>query len=613
MPLKIFICLILSLCLSQASIDDFLHLTNEQEKQLQEMEQDLYQPKDPHAKPLSPLEKKIKTIRTINTLIVMGEEFLQKNETLLKEAKNTDEKLELREIEKKISLKLNELRTKLMDTTSGVSEAEYLNIGKNDESSLTKEARTVLSPLLGEFHNMTAWPRELSRLQGEQNLYATRLDMAKQALKNIRELRANAKKNGAFDKTPKGSVKFEEASRRIGNLESVWSSRATDSKAQLDIVNAKIEEGAQNAPSIGKIFTIVFQKLWEKLGLNLMIALGVFFGSIFSLRIIYKLLRKVSPLHKRKDNSTRNHALAHLADLTAFYFSLAFSICAVLTTLYIRGDGLLITILVLILIWMGWSMRNEIPAYIARSRLMLNLGSMRVGERVIYQNLPWRVESINLFCEFRNPALEGGRIRIPLKDALSLVSRHAIPGESWFPTKQGDCYILPNGERATILRQTVEQITVDLATGGTKIYNTLDFLKLNPEVMTQGFDLVLYFGLDYSLQGIITTTVPEILQERLSSAAKTLIAEKNIQKCFVEFNRPLESSLELIFYIKVKGNHFNHYVPLKRLINKIFVETCTEMGWNIPYPHLTITQKAPNTSPHPFHDSSTEIHPSQNV
>lgn len=605
MSLRIFICFILSLCLSQASIDDFLHLTDEQEEQLREMEQDVYQPKDANAKPLSPLEKKIKTIRTINALILMGEDFLQKNETLLKEAKNTDEKIALRQIEKQISDKLNELRTKLMDTTSGVSEAEYLNIGKNDDSSLTKEARTVLSPLLGEFHNMTAWPRELSRLQGEQNLYSTRLDMAKQALKNIRELRSISAKNDASNNTPKEHEKFKETSRRISNLESIWSSRATDSKAQLDIVNAKIEEGAENAPSIGKIITIVFQKLWEKLGLNLMIALGVFFGSIFALRLIYRLIRKFSPLHKRKDTSTRNHALAHLADLTAFYFSLAFSICAVLTTLYIRGDGLLITILVLILIWMGWSMRNEIPAYIARSRLMLNLGSLRVGERVIYQNLPWRVESINLFCEFRNPALEGGRIRIPLKDALTLVSRHTIPGESWFPTKQGDCYILPNGERATILRQTVEQITVDLATGGTKIYNTLDFIKLCPEVMTQGFDLVLYFGLDYCLQGIITTTVPKILHERLFAAAKTLIAEKNIQDCFVEFNRPLDSSLELIFYIKVKGNHFNKYISLKRLINKIFVETCTEMGWNIPYPHLTITQKSPNTPVSLINDSNT--------
>lgn len=558
------------------------------------MEQDLYQTKDVQAKPLSPLEKKIKTIRTINTLISMGEDFLKKNEVLIKGAKNTDEKLALREIEKQISLKINDLRKKLMDTTSGVSEEEYLNIGKNDNSSLAKEARTVLSPLLGELHNMTAWPRELSRLQGEQNLYTTRLEMAKNALKNIRELRAFADKNNSIDKTSMESAKIEETSHRISNLESIWSSRATDSKTQLDIVNSKIEEGSQNAPSIGKIITIVFQKLWEKLGLNLMIALGVFFGSIFALRIIYRMIRKISPLHKRKDKNTRNHALAHLADLSAFYFSLTFSICAVLTTLYIRGDGLLITILILILIWMGWSMRNEIPAYIARSRLMLNLGSMRVGERVIYQNLPWRVESINLFCEFRNPALEGGRIRIPLKDALSLVSRRTIPGESWFPTKQGDCYILPNGERATILRQTVEQITVDLLTGGTKVYNTLDFIKLCPEVMTQGFDLVLYFGLDYSLQPIITTTVPQILHERLFAAAKTLILEKNIQKCFVEFNRPIDSSLEIIFYIKVKGNHFNNYIPLKRLINRVFVETCTEMGWNIPFPHLTI-HRSPRT------------------
>lgn len=606
MPIRLFLFFLAFIGLCHGELNEIIHLSEQQKKQLLDMEQELDRQNDPKARILSPMEKKMRTIRTVNSFLHMGTEFLQENENNLKKASTEEERDAIREIGKQTREKIAELRKKMVETASGITEEEYLNSGKADESSLSRELRTVLAPLLGEFHNMTAWPRELSTLQSEAAIYANRLRLSRQALGNVRELKAAVEKEMANLKDPQQLKLTQDGMQGLFNLESIWSTRATDSINQMEIIKLKIKEGEANAPTFGQIITIVFHKLWEKLGVNLLLSVLVFGGTAFTLRFLYYLLRKFSPLHKAKENNSRNHALAHLADLSAFYISLIFATAAVLSVLYIRGDGLLITILILILIWMGWSLRNEIPAYIARSRLMLNLGSLRVGERVTYQGLPWRVESINLFCEFRNPALEGGRLRVPLQAALTLISRPVIPGEFWFPTQKGDYYALPNGERAVVLRQTVEQVQVDLSTGGMRTYSTQEFIKLSPEVLTQGFDLVTYLEVDYKLQPIVTTTVPRILHERILAAVEKIITRENIVRSFVDFNQPLASSLQLICYIKVKGHQHKHYSVIRRLVNKVFIETCTEQKWNIPYPHLTVTCKTDSEQIHKEESSPSE-------
>lgn len=591
MPLRILGLLLFSLSLCLSANEIVVQLSPKQRQLLLSLEKDASKIGSQSDHRLPPLERKFKTICTISSFLELGDEFMADNEARKKTAKTADELKQLNEIEKLTNTRLNELRQELIDTATGVTENEFFHSDKQAESNLSEEVKALLSPLFGEFENITAWPRELSKLKALKTKYEEQQNASTRALKNVRELKqllGDKLKNTR----PEEAASLVKTLERLESTESLWAGRNTNSKNQLNIINIRIKEGEADAPTIGEIITMVFHKIWEKLGLNLLLSFLIFSGTLFFLRSLYRLILRFSPLHTQSgERNARRHAVAHLIDLSSFYISLIIAACAVLTTLYIRGDGLLLTIFIMMLAWMGWSLRNEIPAYISRSRLMLNLGSLRVGERVQYQGLSWRVESINFFCEFKNPSLEGGRLRIPLKEALSLVSRPILPGESWFPTQKGDCYSLPTGERGVILRQTVEQICVDLFVGGTRTYTPTQFIALSPEVLSQGFDLVTFFEMDYSHQPQITREIPELLQVRIKKALLGLLNETDIVTCMVSFNQPMSASLQLICYVKIQGSYAKQYGALKRLINRTFVETCTEQGWEISTPQITVYQK----------------------
>ena len=82
------------------------------------------------------------------------------------------------------------------------------------------------------------------------------------------------------------------------------------------------------------------------------------------------------------------------------------------------------------------ALRQALPKYISEIRLLLDFGSVRIDERLIYQGLPMKVVSIKSFAILQNPELHG-IVRIPLASLSSMVSRPAI-NEIWFPCQVDD-------------------------------------------------------------------------------------------------------------------------------------------------------------------------------
>ena len=103
-----------------------------------------------------------------------------------------------------------------------------------------------------------------------------------------------------------------------------------------------------------------------------------------------------------------------------------------MTVLYVLGDWLILAIIMVFLVGVLFALRNSLPRYMHEVRLLLNLGPVREGERVIYQSLPWRVSRLNIYSSLVNPSLTGGIIRLPLSEMLQLVSRRWSRDEPWF-------------------------------------------------------------------------------------------------------------------------------------------------------------------------------------
>ena len=145
---------------------------------------------------------------------------------------------------------------------------------------------------------------------------------------------------------------------------------------------------------------------------------------------------------------------------------LCVAIILVAEYLFLSGDqmhGLFIGLWALILA-LVWAMKNTVPAFLDNARLILNLGPVREGERVVYQGIPWRVAALNLFTDLENPELVGGHFRLPLKDLSTLRSRPFDPEtERFFPTRLDDWVMLADGFYGRVIRQTPEEVVI--ATG----------------------------------------------------------------------------------------------------------------------------------------------------
>ncbi len=77
-------------------------------------------------------------------------------------------------------------------------------------------------------------------------------------------------------------------------------------------------------------------------------------------------------------------------------------------------------IALIFLLWGGLDAKQTFPMFWEQTKLLLNLSTVREGERAIYNGLPWHIKSLNLYTKLINPALKGGMIRLPLRELIGV-------------------------------------------------------------------------------------------------------------------------------------------------------------------------------------------------
>ena len=96
---------------------------------------------------------------------------------------------------------------------------------------------------------------------------------------------------------------------------------------------------------------------------------------------------------------TKLYEPAHIRFLGVFlqFFSIFAAISGLIAALYLAEDWLLLSGAIVLMLGMVWGVRQTLPKMWQQARLMLNMGSIREGERLTYQNVPWKVMTINVF------------------------------------------------------------------------------------------------------------------------------------------------------------------------------------------------------------------------
>ena len=233
-------------------------------------------------------------------------------------------------------------------------------------------------------------------------------------------------------------------------------------------------------------------------------------------------------------------------------------------------------------------LRHTIPKFVAEMRLLLNLGAIREDERVLYNGLPYRVATLNIYTILRNPELTGV-IRLPLDEVVTMISRPAGK-EIWFPSSKGDYLNFGDGRVLKVLDQTTELVHLETLAGTKTSMPTADFFNTTFDNISRGetFAVVSVFGIGYAHQALANTLIPEKIQAAVAKAfAKSSIAD-SVEQVAVELKEAGASSLDFWVCVTLASVAAPAFNKVSRLIQQTCVETCGEENWDIPFPQLTL-------------------------
>ncbi len=434
-----------------------------------------------------------------------------------------------------------------------------------------EEIQEILGPLIKELKGITAQPREIERLRSEAAYFENQITVAKSAVHSLQKLLSELEEQ-------------DEALReRLLEVEKGWLQREQAGMGQLAVVNFQLTEELKKQKPFLESFQDVMQSFFKSRGRNFVLAVLTVGLVVVLCRAIYRLVCRLSPLHKTDERtfSTR------LSDLIYYLLTFVAANGAFLLVLYLAGDWVLLSVAFLFLLGIVWTARQTVPKFWNDAKFLLNLGTVREGERLLYGGIPWKVEALNFHTRLLNPNLKGGVLRLPLKALMNLTSRPYEPEEPWFPCKEKEWVLLADRTLGWVQLQTPEMVTLILPGGGFKTYPTAEFLKQNPTNLSAGFRLNVSFRLDPRHQKESLTVIPEKLQEVLERELGKESFAKDLLEVRVEFTEARRESLDFVILVKCGGKAASHYDRLSRMLPRIALEACNEQGWVIPFPQLT--------------------------
>ncbi len=431
-----------------------------------------------------------------------------------------------------------------------------------------QELVQITEPLLRSLNELTEKPRKLQDLRNQIELYEYQLEVIQEALDSVKTFRGQTLPDTVTD-----------------GLEAVvthWEERRVETEDALQFARYQLAALQGKDVSALEVTKEILHEFLQGRGLTLVIALVTAVVVWQGLRLLLWLVQK-RPGHKnRKQRITRDRLLMY-----SFRLFTGFSVLlAVMTVFYARGDLLLLALSILGLAMLTLGLRQALPRYIAETRLLLNLGPVRSGERVVYNGLPMQVKSINIYSVLRNPDIEG-IVRLPLGHLNALVSR-PCGEEPWFPTHPGDYVLLADGRVGEVLRQTLELVQLRVA-GSLQQFLIMDFLKLDLRNLSrEGFGLAVTFGIDYRHQGICLEQVPSRFHRALTAALAEQGFSEDLESLLVDFKEAGLNSLDYLIYLTLRGAAAGSYFKLGRLVQQTCVDVCNQEGWGIPFSQLTL-------------------------
>lgn len=488
----------------------------------------------------------------------------------LRRSEDDHERTRLLNEAEQLSQDLESLQTAWEMMATGGADLQLFGVKTETAFNWRDELQSVFEPILLELKRLTERPRKIERLRTDKAYYQQRLDVAEQALQSIKSYHKD--------------VPIPELKKAFATLEERWQRRRDDLKNRRDLADFELQETLAPSKAQQRDPIEALKELLSGRILNLMLAVIV-------MAIVYASLRMLTRMYNRyimRKAHRRRVFAARVGNLLFYLFTSLAVLFSGIAVLYVRGDWLLLGLLILILAGAAIIAQRTLPRFLIEAKLILNLGPVREGERIIFNDLPWKVNTLSFYTTLTNPLLQGGTLLIPIRELVNYYSRRYDESEPWFPTRVSDFVILADNTYGRIIVQTPEIIQLQVM-GAIKTYHSGAFLEQNPRnLSTQGFTLMITFGLDYQHQAQITTAIREQLEADLIEGLRQANMSDHLDQLIVDFDQAGASSLDLAIIAKFKGEAAENHFKLKRLLQRLAVDACNNHGWIIPFTQITV-------------------------
>ncbi len=511
------------------------------------------------------------TLKTLGELVDLQSNLKNRVKALgrqIRAAESSAEKQKLQAQIEKTAKNLQTITNNFENLAAGTNIAS-LKTEEQKRFDLQEELLSLVKPVVKEVKDMTRHVRKKSELKEKINHYKARIPVAEKAIANISHLLKQAR-----HKALAGQLKSTRAE---------WQSQLGFYKAELRAAQMELDKLQRAEVSVAEASQSYLKNFFQRRGLYLAQAIGLVLIILLLSRLSYRALVKMIPGYRKEHRSFR----LRLLDLTHRVVTLLLITLGPMAVFYSVEDWVLFSLGVLLLFGIGWTLRQALPRYWHQVQLFLNIGSVREGERIELDGLPWRVKLINIYSILENPTAEISQ-RVPIDRLVDLKSRPVRMGESWFPCRRGDWVILSDGQRGKVTSISPELVELVERGGAHRTYPTQDFLALSPKNISTRFRLKETLGIGYRHQAESVEEIPERLRQHI---ARRIDEEGYGDKCLnlrVEFQAAGNSSLDLVVIADFKGEVAELYNRLRRAIQRWGVEACTANGWEIPFPQLTV-------------------------
>lgn len=485
-----------------------------------------------------------------------------------------EEKARLEALEQSQGATLDTLTAELNQELTGVSDPVIV---EKSDNGLEAQFREVVKPALEMVNDLMKTPRETSdmkRAVEQRKKEIAALDRALAGLKKTsEEIEADTEKEA------NGDLRVEILSRRAD-----YTQRLAQKRSELAVFEKRLQELLAERQSFGQYAAKLWSGFVLQTMLNVLLAIATFTGILLVLRWVRRMVARRG-LRKRLRASP---FLARAGDLLYHVMSVLAATASAFVVLWVQGDWLLLTLGMLLVAGLVLLGRYTLPKMVDQARIILNLGGVREGERLIWHGLPWLVKRLHFTSVLQNPALTGGMVLLPVRSLADMLSRPYGAKERWFPTDEGDWVELSDGTVGKVVLQTPETVQVVPVGGSFKNYTTTDFLAKTPRNLSHNFRVQSRFSLDSRHAAEVLGGATETLAAGLREGYLRMVEGEDIIRVNVEVMEVSAAALDLAVLADFKGDAASHYAGLHRLTQRICLETAAKNGWVTGAPQVVV-------------------------